>query len=270
MKLGLSSYALPWTLVDSARSVSAAERAGSLVKRAAELGLHVVQIADNLPLEALPRQERLALRGLAQSLGVEIEVGGRGLTPEGAAASLQLARDLGSRILRFVADRDSYRPAVPELALVIRRLLPDLEAAGVTLALENHDRFRCRDLADLVSSFGSPHVGICLDTVNSLGAQEGPDVVVEILGPLAANLHLKDFRIFRPAHQMGFIVEGTPAGQGALRIPALLARIRELGRDPNALLELWVPPEQSPRETLRKEQRWLEQSVSYLRTLIVD
>jgi 3-oxoisoapionate decarboxylase len=270
VKLGLSSYALPWAIADATRRVSWAGTAESLVRRAAGLGLHVVQIADNLPLGALSRTDRDSLRHLADSLRVEIEVGARGLAREHAAASIGIARDMGSRILRFVADGESYLPSTSELALVITGLLPGLEAAGITLVLENHDRFSCRELAALIGSFHSPRVGICLDTVNSFGAQEGPDVVIDVLGPLAANLHLKDFRIFRPVHNMGFTVEGTPAGQGVLKIPDLLARVGAFGRDPNALLELWVPPEQTPEETLEKERRWLEESVGYLRTLITD
>lgn len=66
---------------------------------------------------------------------------------------------------------------------------------------------------------GSDWVGICLDTVNSLGAAEGIGVVVETLGPSVVNLHLKDFVVLRAAHMMGFSIEGRPAGRGQLDVP---------------------------------------------------
>ncbi len=108
----------------------------------------------------------------------------------------------------------------------------------------------------MVRAAESPRVGICLDTVNSFGALEGPAVVVENLGPLTVNLHLKDFAVRRAGHKMGFTVEGTPAGDGRLDIPWLLGRLRELGRDPNAILELWVPPEADLEKTVAKELEW--------------
>jgi L-ribulose-5-phosphate 3-epimerase UlaE len=67
---------------------------------------------------------------------------------------------------------------------------------------------------------------------------------------------------------MGFVVEGTPAGQGRLDVPWVLGRLREFGRECNAILELWTPPEADIDATIAKEQAWAEASVRYLRTLI--
>jgi sugar phosphate isomerase/epimerase len=122
----------------------------------------------------------------------------------------------------------------------------------------------------MVEGVDSPNLGICLDTVNSFGALEGPEAVIEQLASFAVNLHIKDFTIHRPEHNMGFIVEGCPAGQGRLDIPRLLEQIKAAGRDPNAILELWVPPENTVDDTIAREQEWAEISVRYLRTLIPD
>jgi len=114
------------------------------------------------------------------------------------------------------------------------------------------------------------HVGICLDTVNSFGALEGPETVVETLGPWTVNLHVKDFAIERVSHAMGFVVEGKPAGRGRLNVPWLLEKLRALGRDPNAILELWTPPGATLEETIAREAEWAEDSIKYLRSLIPD
>ena len=149
-------------------------------------------------------------------------------------------------------------------------LAPELARAQVCLAIENHDRFPVRALARIMERVGSRHVGICLDTVNSFGALEGPEVVVEALGPWTVNLHVKDFAISRASHMMGFAVEGRPAGQGRLNIPWLIGRLRAMGRDPNAILELWTPPDAALSDTLAKEEAWAAASVEYLRRTIPD
>ena len=146
--------------------------------------------------------------------------------------------------------------------------MPEFERADVCLAIENHDRFSARVLAQIIERIGSGYVGICLDTVNSFGALEGPEVVLEALGPLVVNLHVKDFAIFRVSHSMGFTVEGRPAGQGQLNVPWLVEKLGGLGLDPNAVLELWTPPEETLATTIAKEDTWAISSVNYLRTLI--
>jgi sugar phosphate isomerase/epimerase len=138
----------------------------------------------------------------------------------------------------------------------------------VVLAIENHDRFKARELADILRRIDSDQVGVCLDTVNSFGALEGPEVVVETLGPWTVNLHIKDFDIFRASHLMGFTIEGRPAGQGQLDVPWLLDELKAMGRDHNAILELWTPPEATSQETVAKEATWARESIDYLRGII--
>ena len=45
--------------------------------------------------------------------------------------------------------------------------MPEFRAAGIQLAVENHDRFPASVLARLVERLGPDQAGICLDTVNS-------------------------------------------------------------------------------------------------------
>jgi 3-oxoisoapionate decarboxylase len=61
-------------------------------------------------------------------------------------------------------------------------MLREYEAQEVTLAVENYEVQSCGLLTSLVRRLESEHVGICLDTTNSLGALETPRQVVELLG----------------------------------------------------------------------------------------
>jgi sugar phosphate isomerase/epimerase len=140
----------------------------------------------------------------------------------------------------------------------------------VCLALENHDRIPARHLARIVEHIGSPNVGICLDTVNSFGALEGPEVVIEALTPWTVDLHLKEFTVRRFPHKMGFTVEGRPLGQGRLDVPWLLAKLEEQDRDPNAILEQWTPPADTLKATIAREAAWVAESVAFARRFIPD
>jgi sugar phosphate isomerase/epimerase len=148
--------------------------------------------------------------------------------------------------------------------------MPECKKSGIVLAVENHDRFSAKQLAELVQGVRGPWIGICLDTVNSFGALEAPEVVVETLAPWVVNLHVKDFSVCRATHNLGFVIEGRPAGQGRLDLPWLLGQLQEAGRDVNAIVELWTPPEPEIAATIAKEENWARQSIAYLRTLIPD
>ena len=60
-------------------------------------------------------------------------------------------------------------------------LLPLLEETGIVLAIENHERYGYRELLGLVEDCDSSHVGVCLDSVNSLGRGEGVWEVADAL-----------------------------------------------------------------------------------------
>lgn len=271
MRLGISSFTYTWAIgVPGYASPHKPLDALGLLDRAERLGVRVVQIADNLPLDTLSSGERQALRARAQSANINIEVGTRGITPDHLLAYLELAQYFASPILRVVIDTADHRPDADEIVDILGRTVPAFESANVWLAIENHDRFKVADLAEIIRRVGSCRVGICLDTVNSFGALEGPDIVISTLGPLTVNLHVKDFAVVRAGHKMGFLVEGRPAGQGQLDVPRVLDTVRQMGRDVNAIVELWTPPEHDLTATIAKEDEWASESVRYLRTLISE
>jgi sugar phosphate isomerase/epimerase len=146
---------------------------------------------------------------------------------------------------------------------VLREVAPLLD--GIQLGIENHDRFPARTLRSMIEAAGSDRIGICLDTANSLGAAEGLETIVSVLGSLTLNLHLKDFCIARVPHLMGFTVEGRPAGGGMLDVRWLLDQLAPFGRCETAILELWTPPESDIAQTVAKEEAWAAESVAFLK-----
>jgi sugar phosphate isomerase/epimerase len=270
MRLGISSYTYTWAVGVPGCAPATPLGVEGLLQRAVALGVGVVQIADNIPLIHLPEPERERLATRAQVLGLQLEVGTRAVATEHLLAYLRVAHLMGSRILRVVTDTVEHKPSKREVMSLLDAVLPSFERANVIISIENHDRFTAREFIDIITTLASPHVGICLDTANSFGALEGPAMVVQELAPFTVNLHLKDFAIARLHHQMGFVIEGRPAGQGRLDVPWLLAQLRNAGSDPNVILELWTPPARNIAETIAKEALWAEQSIRYLRGLIPD
>jgi sugar phosphate isomerase/epimerase len=239
-----------------------------LLGKARALGVRVVQFADNLPLTSLSDLELDALAAAAAAQGVAIELGTRGLDRARLEAHLALARRFGAPLVRLVVDSPGDEPTPSEATDRLRPIVAAYAGEGIKLALENHGLFPARTLAHRVEELGRARVGSCLDTVNSFGALEGPEVVVGTLAPYALNLHVKDFIIRRVSSQMGFVVTGCPAGQGRLNVPWLLERLRTAGRDVNAILELGTPFGPTLDATIAQEQAWAEASIRCLRQFI--
>jgi 3-oxoisoapionate decarboxylase len=267
VRLGISSYTYTWAVGVPGQAPARPLTAPDLVRLAAAAGLRCAQIADNLPLDALDDGERRDLRALAAEMGVAIETGARGLAPDRLALYLDLAVFFHSPILRFVIDGPGHQPSIDEVVGVVGAALPRLREAGVRLALENHDRLKAAEFREIVLRTDPEWVGICLDTVNSMGAGEGTAEVVATLAPHTLNLHLKDFAVERVSHQMGFVVTGRPAGRGMLRVPWLLEEVRRHGRCQSAILELWTPPASNLEETIAREAAWADESLRFLMPL---
>jgi sugar phosphate isomerase/epimerase len=265
MKLGISSYSYGWSVGVKGQIPVHPLTAFDLVKKAHKMGVGTVQIADNLPLHLLTQSELEELLELSKRLSIRIEVGTRGITFENVRRYLDIASFLGSRILRIVIDVPEYEPSVDEVVSIIQSLLPLLKAKEIILAIENHDRFKANQLVDIIKRTDMHSVGICLDSVNSLGACEGIEHVVSLLAPYTVNLHIKDFEIKRVSHLMGFTILGTPSGKGNLDIPWLIGKVSVFNSNISAILELWTPPEEEIENTIVKESDWVIQSVEYLK-----
>jgi hypothetical protein len=268
MELGLSSYTYTWAVGVPGSLPANPLSAFGLVDKTFTSGLNLVQIADNLPLEKLSDNQLQDLLTYATQKKVGIEMGGRGMTPEHIFQCLKAAEILKSPILRMVIDGQNFEPAITEISAIIRDLLPEFKSRNISLAIENHDRLKAREFEKIIQNVGSDLVGICLDSVNSMGAGEGFEEVAKILVPYTINFHIKDFTIHRLSHKMGIIIEGAPAGKGKLNIPEMVSILAERGRCRSAILELWTPPESDIEDTIEKEEIWADESIEYLKKIV--
>lgn len=264
MKLGISSYTYTWSVGVPGSLPKKPWGVKKLIQMASELNVDCLQIADNLPLHTMDSKNLLELKHKARDSGIELEVGARGMRPEHLSRYVEIAAQLDSSLLRFVIDGPGYTPDIDEVIRTLIAALPDLENRGIRLAIENHDRLKAREFLEIIKGVDSKFVGICLDSVNSIGTAEGIETITTILAPYTFNLHIKEFLVQRHAHMMGFSIEGRPVGQGQLPLSWVL---EQLGSQcESAILELWTPPENSISDTMAKEQQWALESIKYLKT----
>lgn len=263
MHLGVSSYTWTWAVGIQGYEPGNPVDALGLLEKAKSNNVNVLQIADNPALHEIQKEELQKIAERADEYGITLETGTRGIDPEHLMKYFDIAKLLKSNIVRTI----THEVGADAVAR-IKDVLPDFESSGIFLALENHDEHTTHELAGFLDKIGSPFVGVCLDTVNSFAALESPETVVKTLARYTLNLHVKDFAIVRAGHQLGFSIEGRPAGEGRLDIPWTLETLRVEGKDPNVILELWTPFSGDVEETIRREDEWAVKSLRYLRSVL--
>lgn len=262
MKLGISSYSFTWAVGVPGHLPPNPLTGTDLLNLAKNLGISLVQIADNMPLHEMTSEQLWHLVHQASELNQEIEIGAKNLTAPNLERYIQIAGMFHSKILRFVIDGPGYRPTTEEVIAIVAHAEPKLRESNIILAIENHDRMFTDEFVQIVEKINSPYVGICLDCANSLGVGEGFHEVVQKLAPYTVNFHLKEISINRKYHMMGFDIEGKPFGEGKLPLKWMLGQLPPKCR--TAILEQWTPPEANISLTLEKELDWAKRSIAYL------
>ena len=263
MILGISSYTFTWAVGVKGHMPPEPLTWTVLLTKAKDLGVSLVQIADNMPLHKMTEDQIGSLINTAAMNNIGLEAGANRMTSENLEIYLHIAEKIRSKILRFVIDGEEYKPDLKTVISIIKDADSEFRKRDIILALENHDRFPVSQFLQIIEEVGSPCLGICLDCANSIGAGEGFHEVVTRLAPYAVNFHLKEVSIKRKFHMMGFDVEGKPFGEGNLPLEWMLSQLTPKCK--TAILEQWTPPEPTLEQTIIKEQNWAEKSVVYLR-----
>ncbi len=263
--MGISSFTYGWSMGVDGYASRLNEQ--DLIHQTLKFGLKCLQLGDNLPVHTLSHSRLTDLRKATEENTIRLEVGARKLTEDHLHRYIDIAAFLQAPLLRFVIDENEYEPDSKTIISILRNVLSDLRKHKITLGIENHDRFKSKELAKIMESISDQHVGICLDCVNSIGAGEGIEWVTDILAPYTVNLHIKDFSIQRFSHKMGFTVAGAEAGKGMLNLPWVMEKLATYHRCQSAILEQWVPPEDQLDETIKKECEWAELGILYLKQL---
>jgi sugar phosphate isomerase/epimerase len=239
-----------------------------LLEKAVSLGISTVQIADNMPLDRLSVADLERLSQAAAARGLTLEAGTRGIASDHLRLYLEICQRSGARMLRTLSHTAISKPTIQQAAQWIGEVLPEFEAAGVAIALENNEAHSVKEYGWLMREASSPALGICMDTANSLGRPETLDRVVSELAQFAICVHIKDHDIRRIDTRMGFHVVGKPAGEGKVDYELVFRELKRHGRSPSIILEHWPPFIETIDRTIALEEEWVGRSLAFLRPLV--
>ena len=179
-----------------------------------------------------------ALRARAETRGMYVE-GIVNLPRDDAGlgrfeAEVRTAKRAGATVLRTVTSQgrryetldsaEAFRRFAESSFQALKRAAPVAARHGVRLAVENHKDWRADELIALLKRVGGDHVGVCLDTGNSIALLEDPMEVVEALAPWTFSTHLKDMAVEESAE--GFLLAEVPFGAGVLDLPRVFKLVR--------------------------------------------
>jgi 3-oxoisoapionate decarboxylase len=205
--------------------------------------LDLAQLASTEGAETKRVRKALERHGLF----VELSVPAASLEdPDAFARCASAARGLGARRLRVAllsgrryedfhrmedwrAFAERWRKALPRAAIW-------LEKEGLEAGVENHKDYLGTELAELLRSVGSAHLGACVDFGNNIALLEDPLATVEALAPYTVTTHLKDMAV-RPC-EGGFELSEVPLGQGILPLARIVETLQKARPDVDFCLEM--------------------------------
>ena len=189
----------------------------AFVRRAHELGLDGAKInmggdcAGHLG-NADPAHLR-KVRALAESFGMYLELDTRGTEPSHLDKALRICKALGGDVVRtYVSVGGDVAQQLDQAPRNFRAVLPLCEELGVRIALENHEYESSRQLVRVVEEIASEHIGLQVDTGNSMPIWEDPLEAVKTMAPHAISSHFKDQAVMMEKGEP--CVVGVPLGRG--------------------------------------------------------
>jgi sugar phosphate isomerase/epimerase len=208
------------------------------------------------PVRFLDHARSLGAGGVQVGIGALDDIAADGLRERAAAASMYLegivalprdqadlgrfeaeihtARRAGAKVARTVmlsgrryetfATAAAFRRFAELSAHSLSLAAPVVATHDIRLAVENHKDWRADELLAILDRVGNDHVGICLDTGNSIALLEDPMEVVETLAPRAFTTHFKDMGV--EEYRQGFLLAEVPLGTGILDLPRVVRTVR--------------------------------------------
>ncbi len=208
------------------------------------------------PIRFLDHARSLGARGVQVGLGSREEAGARVIRERAEASSMYVegivalprdqsgldrfeaeirtAKQAGAEVVRTVmlsgrryetfATLDAFKRFGDASIHALQLAAPVVARHGVFLAVENHKDWRADELLAVLKCAGNEHVGVCLDTGNSIALLEDPMDVVEVLAPRAFTSHFKDMGL--EEYQDGFLLSEVVFGNGLLDLPRVVRILR--------------------------------------------
>ena len=231
IRMGINPYGLSYHLglhaADTPRANPNPAGLEGFLALAEESGARVAELADRW----LGGMDAAALATLRERLAQSdlVPVISSGLHRGDIDACIRWAKALGAKMVRVAlttvlcGDRaglgERWGALVAEVRSKLDAAVPKLEAAGLTLLIENHQDFTSRELVGFCEEFG-PSVRIVYDTANSFPVAESPLDFTRVVAPFVRYLHCKDYRV--QLTDEGIRLVRCPTGDGAVPLREII------------------------------------------------
>ena len=155
------------------------------------------------------------IRALAEELALFIELDTRGTAPEILTRIVRLCGDVGADVLRtYVSTGGNIADRLAEAPDNFREVMPVCRDCGVRIALENHEYETAREVLDVVRAVDDEHLGLFVDTGNSMMVWEDPSDAIRTMAPYGISGHFKDHVVLM--HEGQPMVVGLTLGRGSM------------------------------------------------------
>jgi sugar phosphate isomerase/epimerase len=193
-------------------------------------------------------QTALGVRGAEYNAKLRAKAEKHGMYVEGTVAlpkdgddtkrfadELRSAKECGATVLRTVAmngrryetfeTKEAFDNFAKQAWKSLQLAEPVARKLDVKLAVENHKDWRIDELLGVLKKLDSPHVGVCLDTGNSIALLEEPLEIVKAYAPWTFTTHFKDMAVAE--YDDGFLLSEVPLGDGFLDLKQIVAVVEK-------------------------------------------
>lgn len=247
-RVGLNPYGLAYTVglqgAGTARANPEAIGLEGFVALARQIGAQCIEL-DWRWLTPLTDATLDRLRGDLEGLSPVCSCWLDQQPGETLAEPIRCATAIGATIIRLhltpvlEGARASWGPRWGEMVdharATLRRESPKAAAAGLVLAIENHQDFGSDELVALAEEAGEP-VGVVLDTGNPFAVGEDPVEFTRRAAHRIRHVHLKDYRA--QFTRNGYRLVRCAVGDGCVPFPEIAAALCSDGSPLTASLEL--------------------------------
>lgn len=267
MKIGIGTWTFGWSFcMPNFPKPEFPMTLYDLLNKAKELGVSLVQMGENTPLETYEKEELENISRTASKMGIEIEVLTESTDTGKLEKFLEIARIMKSKIVRTYTLTDEVERGIESIIRNVKKIINEYEKENVTLLFENHEEIPALQLRKIVEGINSNNIGILLDTANSLGVEEPLYYVIEVLMPYIEEVHMKEYAIKRMEHKLGFEIFGVPLGEGRINVDKLIKTLIDAGKKHvHLIIEQWTPFQKSINATIRLEHQWAVRNVDFLK-----
>jgi sugar phosphate isomerase/epimerase len=227
--IGMHSFGIHWSMARRSAERAPFKDAAGFLDFCHDLGGAGIQVAIGADIERAK-----AIRQRAEEYGMYLE--GQTSLPRDEAdvdrfeADLRAVKTAGATVVRTAMLSGRRYETFDSLekfkefserswrSLVLAESL--LKKHELKIAVENHKDWLVEELVAMLRRIESEHVGVCVDTGNSIALLEDPMAVVEAYAPYAVSTHLKDMGVRE--YEDGFLLSEVPLGNGYLDIKRII------------------------------------------------